>query len=212
MGQITATRNLVATKVVRLAGQWNQITGYQIWRLYIIFEAINALHWRHNEPDGISNHQPRDCLLNYLFRFRSKKISKLRVTGLCAENSPGTGELSAQKGSNAENVFIWWSHHGRKITLTHSWLLSRSGWPGCDETLSWCVALPTRCIYQVSNWYLKACWKKVQKSFRWLGALLTSPSGCFCPQRAKNCPTMTKISRGQDTHFISVCTKSEASI
>ena len=151
-------------------------------------------------------------LFNYLFRFRSKKISKLRVTGLCAENSPGTGEFSAQKGSNAENVFIWWSHHGRKITLTHSWLLSRSGWPGCDETLSWCVALPTRCIYQVSNWYLKACWKKVQKTFRWLGALLTPPSGCFCPQRAKNCPTMTKISRGQDTHFISVCTKSKASI
>ena len=188
------------------------VTGYQIWRLYIIFEAINALHWRHNEPDGVSNHQPRDCLLNYLFRFRSKKISKLRVTGLCAENSPGTGEFSAQKGSNAENVFIWWSHHGRKITLTHSWFLSRSGWPGCDETLSWCVALPTRCIYQVSNWYLKACWKKVQKTFRWLGALLTPPSGCFCPQRAKNWPTMTKISRGQDTHFISVCTKSEASI
>ena len=121
-------------------------------------------------------------------------------------------EFSAQKGSNAENVFIWWCHHGRKITLTHSWLWSRSGWPGCDETLSWCVALPTRCIYQVSNWYLKACWKKVQKTFRWLGPLLTPASGCFCPQRAKNCPTMTKISRGQDTHFISVCTKSEASI
>ena len=188
------------------------VTGYQIWRLYIIFEAINALHWRHNEPDGVSNHQPRDCLPNYLFRFRSKKISKLRVTSLCAENSPGTGEFSAQKGNNAENVFIWWSHHGRKITLTHSWLLSRSGWPGCDETLSWCVALPTRCIYRVSNWYLKACWKKVLKTFGWLGALLTPPSGCFCPQRAKNCPTMTKISRGQDTHFISVCTKSVASI
>ena len=30
-----------------------------------------------------------DCLLNRLFRCRSKKTSKLRVTGLCAGNSPG---------------------------------------------------------------------------------------------------------------------------
>ena len=34
----------------------------------------------------------------------------------------------------------------------------------------------------------------------------------FVRQRAKNCPTMTKISKDQDTHNISVCTKSEASI
>ena len=78
---------------------------------------INALRWRHNEPDGVSNHQPRDCLLNCLFRFRSKKTSKLRVTGLCAENSPGTGEFSAQKASNAENVFIWWRHHGHHAPI-----------------------------------------------------------------------------------------------
>ena len=34
----------------------------------------------------------------------SKKTSKLRVTGLCAGNSPGTGEFPAQMVSNAENV------------------------------------------------------------------------------------------------------------
>ena len=39
---------------------------------------------------GVSNHHPHDCLLNHLFRHRSKKTSKLRVTGLCAwpVNSP----------------------------------------------------------------------------------------------------------------------------
>ena len=42
-----------------------------------------VLKWRHNERDGVSNHQPHDCLLNHLFRHRSKKTSKLRVTGLC---------------------------------------------------------------------------------------------------------------------------------
>ena len=36
----------------------------------------------------ISNHQPHGCLLNRLFRRRSKKTSKRRVTGLCVGNSP----------------------------------------------------------------------------------------------------------------------------
>ena len=73
--------------------------------------GIFSLQWRYNEHDGVSNHQPHDCLLNRLFRQRSKKISKLRVTGLCEGNSPGTGEFHAQKASNAENVTIWWRHH-----------------------------------------------------------------------------------------------------
>ena len=40
-----------------------------------------------------------------------KKTSKLLVTVLCAMNSPGTGEFSAQSTSNADNVSIWWRHH-----------------------------------------------------------------------------------------------------
>ena len=40
-------------------------------------------------------------------RSRSKKTSKLRVTG----PSPVTGEFPAQRASNAENVAIWWRHH-----------------------------------------------------------------------------------------------------
>ena len=73
--------------------------------------SIHPLQWRHNGLDNVSNHQPHDCLLNRLFRRRSKKTSKLRVTGRCAGNSPGTGELSAQMPSCAENVSIWWRHH-----------------------------------------------------------------------------------------------------
>ena len=70
-----------------------------------------SLQWRHNGLYSVSNHQPYDCLLNHLFRRRSKKPSKLRVTGLCAGNSPGTGEFPAQMASNVENVSIWWCHH-----------------------------------------------------------------------------------------------------
>ena len=72
---------------------------------------IYPLQWRHNGPDSVSNHQPHDCFLNRLFRHRSKKTSKLRVTGLCAGNSPEAGEFPAQMASNAENVPIWWRHH-----------------------------------------------------------------------------------------------------
>ena len=44
-------------------------------------------------------------------RRRSKKTSKLRVTGLCAGNSTVTGEFPTQSVSIAENVSIWWRHH-----------------------------------------------------------------------------------------------------
>ena len=64
------------------------------------------LQWRHNERDGVPNHQLYDCLLKRLFRRRSKKTSKLRVTGLCEGNSPVTGEFPTQKASNAETVSV----------------------------------------------------------------------------------------------------------
>ena len=47
-----------------------------------------TLQWHHNEHDGVWNHRRLDCL----FRRRSKKTWKLRVTGLCEGNSPVTGE------------------------------------------------------------------------------------------------------------------------
>ena len=76
--------------------------------------SLGSLRWRHNDHAGVSNHQPHGCLLNRLFRRKSKKTSKLRVTGLCVGNSPpGTGEFPAQMASYAENVSIWWRHHVR---------------------------------------------------------------------------------------------------
>ena len=55
--------------------------------------------------------QPYDCLPNGLFKRRSNKTSKLRVTGLCEGNSPVTVEFPAQRANDAENVSIWWRHH-----------------------------------------------------------------------------------------------------
>ena len=37
----------------------------------VLFESMGeSSHWRHNGRDGVSNHQPHDCLLNCLFRRR----------------------------------------------------------------------------------------------------------------------------------------------
>ena len=71
---------------IELLIQW----GY-LPRLLSSYSQIitNSLHWRHNVYDGVSNHQPHGCLLNRLFRRRSTKTSKLRVTGLCVGKSPG---------------------------------------------------------------------------------------------------------------------------
>ena len=77
-----------------------------------------ALQWRHNGRDSVSNHQPHDCFLNRLLRRRSKKTSKLRIIGLCAGNSPVTGEFPTQMVNNAENVSIWWRHHGIILQTT----------------------------------------------------------------------------------------------
>ena len=93
--------------------------------IYIYMEiSCYPLQWRHNEHDGVSNHQPYDCLLNHLFKHRSKKTPKLRVTGLGEGNSPVTGEFPAQRASNAGKVSTWWCHHRYWWCMVHGSLSS----------------------------------------------------------------------------------------
>ena len=66
---------------------------------------IATLQRRYNERDGVSDHRRLDCLLNRLFKCRSTKTSKLRVTGLCEGNSPVTGDFPARTVSNADIPF-----------------------------------------------------------------------------------------------------------
>ena len=131
---ITPTLRYVYVRYAKISVHYLQIT-HLIWNinmgdcLVFIFvfstlmleqngrhlHMVHPLQLRHDGRDSVSNHQPHDCLLNRLFRRRSKKTSKLRVTGLCAGNSPRTGEFPAQMASNAENVSIWWRHHSKCI-------------------------------------------------------------------------------------------------
>ena len=81
------------------------------------WNGAGALQWCHNERDAVSNHQRHHCLLNHICGHRSKKTSKLRITGLCAGNSPATSEFPTQRASNVEKVSIWWCHHGLSYFL-----------------------------------------------------------------------------------------------
>ena len=104
-----------------------------------------ALRWRHNGHESVSNHQPYHCLLNLLFGCTSKKTWKLRVTGLCVGNSPGTGEFAAQMASNAENVSIWWRHHGIDAIRSESLLIRysvESLWKGQECLTKFCKIRP----------------------------------------------------------------------
>ena len=77
--------------------------------------AVRTLQWRHNERDGFSNHQPRDCILKRLFRHQT---SKLRVTGLCVGNSRVTGEFP-HKWPVTRKMFPF----DEVIMIYHHWLI-----------------------------------------------------------------------------------------
>ena len=84
--------------------------------------TIHTLQWRHYERHGFSDCRHLDCLLKRLFRRTSKKISKLRVTGLCEGNPPVTGGFPSQRANNAEDIFIWWRHVNMTTPHMHeSW-------------------------------------------------------------------------------------------
>ena len=72
---------------------WHSIQG----SIYLNTHDIGPIQWRHDERDGVSNHQPHESLRNPLFKCRSKKTPKLRVTGLCVGKSPVIGEFPAQR-------------------------------------------------------------------------------------------------------------------
>ena len=105
-----------------------------------------SLNWLHNEHDGVSNHQSLDCLLNRLFRCRSKKTAKPRATDLCEGNAPVTGEFPSQRTSNVENASIWWRHHA--YAKPSKWLLELKTLT--SDLVSW---ISTLCL----TWAL-CCW------------------------------------------------------
>ena len=83
--------------------------------------CLCTLHWRHNGRDSVSNHQPHNCLLNRLFRRRSKKTSQLPVTGLCE-----------------------WGIHRWPVNSPHKWPVTRKMFP-FDDVIMYTWVL-TKCF------------------------------------------------------------------
>ena len=91
-----------------------------------------SLQWRHDERYGVSNHLHLDRLLNRLFRQRSKKTSKHRVTGLlmgilrwpmdCPQEGPVTRKMFP---FDAVIMWIIWPHDLYTcISTKRFWIIS----------------------------------------------------------------------------------------
>ena len=75
-------------------------------RFYV--DDVIASQWRHNNLDGVSNHQPQDCLLNHVFTRRSKKTS-----------------------NSASLAFVWGIHRW-PVNSPHKWPVTQKMFPSDD--------------------------------------------------------------------------------
>ena len=75
---------------------------------------FSTLQWRHNEHDGVSNHQPHDCLLNRLFKAQIKENIK------ASRHWPLYGEFTGDRwiprtnGQLRGNISFWLRHNAWK--------------------------------------------------------------------------------------------------
>ena len=85
--------------------------------LLLALKSSYPLQWCHNGCDRVLNHWHLDCLLNRLFRHRSKKTSKLCVKSLCEGihqwpvDSPHKGPVTRkmfQFDDTIMHCYQWW--------------------------------------------------------------------------------------------------------
>ena len=111
----------------------------------------HSLRWRHNDHDSVSDHQPHGCLLNCLFRRRSKKTSKFRVTGLCVGNSPGP------------------------VNSPHKWPVTRKMFPFDDVIM--CLQL---FIHALTSMLVSSVFTCIRIPMWWVGTRISSQIRRLC--------------------------------
>ena len=108
---------------------WESDVSPRTWVIVKIIRntySLIALQWHHNEHDDVSNHQPHRCLLKRLFKAQIKEnIKAPRHWPLWGEFTSGRW-IPTQRASNAENVPIWWRHHGERRLTAKSHETSKS--------------------------------------------------------------------------------------
>ena len=136
--------------IKRHSSEYSSLWSYQDIQITACYKRNwLTLHWRPNDHDGVSNHQPHGCLLNRLFRRRSKQTSKLRLTGICVENSPGPVN-SPHKGPVTRKMFPFDDviMRNRREQLTHRYLVKPYG----DMDLGQIVAQAKACYHRPITW------------------------------------------------------------
>ena len=86
------------------------------WQTPMLWNIHSALQWRHNDHDRVSIHQPHGCLQPFIQTQIKENIKAPRHWPLCGEFT-GVGEFPAQWAIYAENVSIWWRHHGTGMSF-----------------------------------------------------------------------------------------------
>ena len=123
MESVKSNVNIYHAEAANLARTYRPRPGSweNMWRMWPscrwlevlpVSKVQRSLKWRHNGGDGVSNHQPHDCLLNRLFYRDQRKHRSSASLAFVLGNSPVTSEFPAQMASTEENVSIWWRHHG----------------------------------------------------------------------------------------------------
>ena len=119
------------------------------------------LQWRHNEHDGVANYRRLYCLLNHLFRCRSKKHQS-SVSLACVRGIHRWPVTSPHKGaSNAENVSIWWRHHAtnrcQEICNSHADNTESQSDYGITWIISCCIHIALQPISWSGQYYVCNC-------------------------------------------------------
>ena len=96
----------------------SKMVCYKVWQPHF------ALLWRHIRRDGVSNHQPRDCLLDRSFRRRFK-------------------------GNIASLAFVWGIHRW-PVNFPHKWAVTRKMFPFDDVIMETYIEIkehPPKCTF-----------------------------------------------------------------
>ena len=92
------TKDTVKLKIFLYDSSWYDISSAHHWKVIAIPHYSDVM---------MSEMASQITSLNRSFRRRSKNTSKFCVAGLCAGNSPVTGEFPAQMASDAEMFPSW---------------------------------------------------------------------------------------------------------
>ena len=135
---------------------WHKVRGYIVKNVFIhMLGYVEVTLWLHYivVMMGAMASQITSLTIVCSIFYSGANQRKLRVTDLCAGNSPVTGEFPAQMASNAENVSIWWLICGcfdDKIQC-HQW---RESWHWWDSlfNVGWEACLNKKKHLKICAW------------------------------------------------------------